>query len=145
MQHSKELPGTAKNKASDRECHNLKTARENNNYNLIHTRSIINNMTAKRITIKSTDRGCHIQNPGEGTCWSVVYQCVNKTTTRKDTCAALSSFRVGKNAVFCRKRVCFLRILKRVSVLIYYTGKGYVLTAHSEKGYQFQNVEQCLR
>ena len=149
MQHSKELPGIAKIKSSDRECHNLKTARENNNYNLIHTRSIINNMTAKRVTIKSTDRGCHIQNPGEGTCWSVVYRCVNKTTTRKGTCAALSSFRVGKNAVFVGKGFLsyeFYRRLqnKRVSVLIYYTGKGYVSTAHSEKGYQFQNVEHSV-
>ena len=29
---------------------------------------------------------------------------------------------------------------KRVGVLIYYIGKGYFLTGHSEKGYQFQNV-----
>ena len=29
---------------------------------------------------------------------------------------------------------------KRVGVLIYYIGNGYVLTGHSEKGYQFQNV-----
>ena len=28
---------------------------------------------------------------------------------------------------------------KRVRVLIYYIGKGYFLTGHSEKGYQFQN------
>ena len=28
---------------------------------------------------------------------------------------------------------------KRVGVLIYYIGKGYFLTGHSEKGYQFQN------
>ena len=49
-------------------------------------------MTAERVTIKSTDRGCHIQNPGEGTCWSVVYRCIdidiedlNETTTIKGT------------------------------------------------------------
>ena len=28
---------------------------------------------------------------------------------------------------------------KRVRVLIYYVGKGYFLTGHSENGYQFQN------
>ena len=28
---------------------------------------------------------------------------------------------------------------KRVGVLIYYIGKGYFLTGHSEKRYQFQN------
>ena len=54
-------------------------------------------------------------------------------------CAALSSFRVGK-CYFCRKRVCFFTKLtkgcrsKRVGILIYYTGKGYFLTGHSEKG-----------
>ena len=50
---------------------------------MIHTRRIINNRTAERVTIKSTGRGCHIQNPGEGTCWSDVYRCANKATTRK--------------------------------------------------------------
>ena len=44
----------------------------------------------------------------------------------------------------------FLQILqkgcrsKRVGVLIYYIGKGYFLTRHSEKGYQFQNVEHTV-
>ena len=33
---------------------------------------------------------------------------------------------------------------KRVGILIYYTGKGYFLTGHSEKGYQFQNVEHTV-
>ena len=33
---------------------------------------------------------------------------------------------------------------KRVCILIYYTGKGYFLTGHSEKGYQFQNVERTV-
>ena len=33
---------------------------------------------------------------------------------------------------------------KRVGVLIYYIGKGYFLTGHSEKGYQFQNVEHTV-
>ena len=35
----------------------------------------------------------------------------------------------------------FFTILQKVAgVLIYYIGKGYFLTGHSEKGYQFQNV-----
>ena len=33
---------------------------------------------------------------------------------------------------------------KRVSVLIYYIEKGYFLTGHSEKGYQFQNVKHSV-
>ena len=33
---------------------------------------------------------------------------------------------------------------KREGVLIYYIGKGYFLTGHSEKRYQFQNVEQTV-
>ena len=33
---------------------------------------------------------------------------------------------------------------ERVDVLIYYIGKGYFLTGHSEKGYQFQNVEHTV-
>ena len=55
------------------------------------------------------------------------------------------TFRVGK-CYFCRKRVCFFYNFtkgcrgKRVYVLIYYIGKGYFLTGHIEKGYQFQNV-----
>ena len=81
---------------------------------------------------------------------------MNKKRMRKGTfsragwCAALSSFRVGK-CCFCRKRACFLQSLqkvaevtKRVGILIYYTGKGYFLTGHSEKGYQFQNVEHTV-
>ena len=68
---------------------------------------------------------------------------------RTGQCAALSSFRIGKNAVFVGKGYDsfeFYRRLqnKRVSVLIYYTGKGYFLTRHSEKGYQFQNVEHSV-
>ena len=35
----------------------------------------------------------------------------------------------------------FKRLQKRVGVLIYYIGKGFFLTGHSEKGYQFQNAE----
>ena len=35
-------------------------------------------------------------------------------------------------------------VLKRVCVLIYYTGKGCFLTGHNEKGYQFQNVEHTV-
>ena len=47
VQHSKKPPEIAIMKASNRECNNLKrTARENYNYTLIHTRSIINNRTA---------------------------------------------------------------------------------------------------
>ena len=34
--------------------------------------------------------------------------------------------------------------VKRVGILIYYTGKGYFLTGHSEKGYQFKNVEHTV-
>ena len=30
---------------------------------------------------------------------------------------------------------------KSIGVLIYYIGKGYFLTGHSENGYQFQIVE----
>ena len=33
---------------------------------------------------------------------------------------------------------------KRVGVLIYYIGKGYFVIGHSEKGYQFQNVEHTV-
>ena len=33
---------------------------------------------------------------------------------------------------------------KRVCVLIYYIEKGYILTAHSKKGYQFQNAEHTV-
>ena len=33
---------------------------------------------------------------------------------------------------------------KREGVLIYYIGKGYFLTGHCEKGYQFQNVEHTV-
>ena len=52
--------------------------------------------------------------------------------------AALSSFRVGtKITKGCRS--------KRVGILIYYTGNGYFLTGHSEKGYQFQNVEHTIK
>ena len=33
---------------------------------------------------------------------------------------------------------------KRVRVLIYYIGKGYILTGQREKRYQFQNVEHTV-
>ena len=47
-------------------------------------------------------------------------------------------FFVGKGYVFDRfSKGCKS---KRVCVLIYYIGKGYFLTGHSEKGYQFQNT-----
>ena len=64
-------------------------------------------------------------------------------------CAALSSFRVGKMLFFVRKRYVFYKVYKgcgskRVCILIYYTGKGYFLTGHSEKGCQFQNVEHTV-
>ena len=54
-----------------------------------------------------------------------------------------------KNAVFVGKGYVsyeFYRRLqnKRVSVLIYYTGKGYFLTGHNENGYQLQNVEHSV-
>ena len=56
-------------------------------------------------------------------------------------CAALSSFRIGrKNAIFVGKGYVFFCRSKRVGVLIYYIGKGYFLTGHCEKGYQFENV-----
>ena len=115
MQHSKEPPEIAIIKAFNRECHNLKrTARENYNYTLIHTRSIINNRTAERVTIKSTDRSCHIQNPVEGTCCMV--SCVPMPEQNNDEkgnffrtgqCAALSSFRVGK-ILFLKEKGMFL-------------------------------------
>ena len=34
---------------------------------------------------------------------------------------------------------------KRVCVLIYYIDKGYFLTGHNEKGYQFQNTQFRVR
>ena len=51
-----------------------------------------------------------------------------------------------KNAIFVGKGYVFTNFTKgcrskRIGVLIYYIGKGYFLTGHSEKGYQFQNVE----
>ena len=33
---------------------------------------------------------------------------------------------------------------KEVGVLIYFIGKGYLLTGHGEKGYQFQNVKHTV-
>ena len=33
---------------------------------------------------------------------------------------------------------------KEAGILIYYIGKGYFLTGHGEKGYQFQNVEHTV-
>ena len=49
-----------------------------------------------------------------------------------------------KNAIFIGKGHVFYNFTKgcrskRVGVLIYYVGKGYLLTGHSEMGYQFQN------
>ena len=46
--------------------------------------------------------------------------------------------------LFLWEKALFFTILKkvaevRVSVFIYYIGKGYFLTGHSEKGYQYQN------
>ena len=67
-------------------------------------------------------------------------------------CAALLSFRVGK-MLFCKKKVCFFFTIftkgcrsKKVGVFIYYIGKvkGYFLTGHREKGYQFQNVQHTV-
>ena len=68
---------------------------------------------------------------------------------RAGLCAALSSFYLiisgRKNAIFEGKGYIFYNFTKgcrskRVCVLIYYIGKGYFLTGHSEKGYQFQNL-----
>ena len=125
MQHSKGPPEIAIIKASNRECHNLKrTARENYSYTLIHTRSIINNRTAERVTIKSTDGSCHIQNPVEGTCCMV--SCVPMREQNNDEkgnffrtgqCAALSSFRVGKNAVFEGKGYVSYEFYRRLQTL----------------------------
>ena len=50
-----------------------------------------------------------------------------------------------KNAIFIGKGYFFFYNFtkgcrsKRVGVLIYYIGKGYFLTGHSENGHQFQN------
>ena len=53
---------------------------------------------------------------------SVVYRCVNKKTNdekgyffRAVQCAALSSFRVGKNAFFVEKGYVFFTILQKVA------------------------------
>ena len=66
-------------------------------------------------------------------------------------CAALSSFTVGKMLFLCGnwKGYIFYNFTKgcrskRVGVLIYYNGKGYFLTGHSEKGYQFQNSRHTV-
>ena len=78
------------------------------------------------------------------------------TFFRAGQCAALSSFRVGKNANFVGKgyvfykfrKKCFLQILEKVAEesmrFNYYIGMGCFLTGHSEKGYQFQNVEHSV-
>ena len=70
---------------------------------------------------------------------------MRKAFFRAGHCAALLTFRVGKNAIFIVKGLFFYNFTKgcrskRVGVLIYYIGKGYSLTGHSEKRYQFQNV-----
>ena len=67
---------------------------------------------------------------------------------RTGQCAALSSFRIGK-ILFLKEKGMFLTNFKegcriKSKLLIYYTGKGYFLTGHSEKGYQFQNVEHSV-
>ena len=80
---------------------------------------------------------------------------MNKNMMRKGTffragqCAALSSFRVRKMLFLLEKGMFFTNFTKccrckRVGVIIYYIGKGYFLTGHSEKGYQFQNVEHTV-
>ena len=72
------------------------------------------------------------------------------TFFRAGQCAALSSFRIEKNAIFVEKGYVFYNFTKgcrskRVSVLIYYIGKGFFLTGHSEKGYQFSKCRtHCL-
>ena len=38
----------------------------------------------------------------------------------------------------------FTNFTKGIGVLIYFIGKGYFWTGHSEKGYQFQNVEHTV-
>ena len=53
------------------------------------------------------------------------------------------------NAIFVGKGYAFYKLYnrlqnKRLCVLIYYIGKGYLLTGKSEKGYQFQNVEHTI-
>ena len=54
-----------------------------------------------------------------------------------------------KNAIFVGKGYVFTNFTKgcrnkREVVLIYYIGNDYFLTGHSEKGYQFQNVEHTV-
>ena len=71
------------------------------------------------------------------------------TCFRAGQCAALSSFREGKMFFFVRKVFVFTIFTKgyrskKVDVLIYYIEKGYFLTGHREKGYQFQNVEHSV-
>ena len=71
------------------------------------------------------------------------------TFFRAGQCAALSSFRVGK-MLFLKENCMFFTNFtqccrsKTVCAIIYYIGKGYFLTGHSEKGYQFQNVEHTV-
>ena len=58
---------------------------------------------------------------GVGACWSVVYRCMNKKIDAKGyfyragQCAALSSFRVGKKAIFVGKGYVFLQFLLKVA------------------------------
>ena len=68
---------------------------------------------------------------------------------RAGQCAALSSFRVGKMLFFVGKGYVFYKFYKRllnkrVCVLFTKIGKSYFLTGQSEKGYQFQNVENTV-
>ena len=75
-------------------------------------------MTTERVTIKSTDRSCHIQNPVEGTCCMVSCLLMPEqnndkkgNTFRTGQCAALSSFRVGK-MLFFKEKGMFLTNVK---------------------------------
>ena len=57
-----------------------------------------------------------------------------------------SSLSCEKNALFFPMYTVSVQYKKvaKVCVLIDNIGKGYFLTGHSEKGYQFQNVERTV-
>ena len=69
---------------------------------------------------------------------------------RAGQCAALSSFRVGKMLFLLEKGIYFTNFTKgcrskRVGIFIYYIGKGYFLSGHSEKGINFKMLNTLFR